>query len=565
MLTVAISDQRPEIFDLVKRAIESSREIQARCVGPNTPWTEESVGKPSNGHTGNSHRIDTLVYAPRYSDANSRLDIDEARQVLSARPQRQLQHVVLLSSTEIYHPRHSNPGLILETQPTVYRTSSNQCAEDWRRLEMLADDHSQKNDTILTVLRVSPTLVTSAKDHVSRIFSRRAGMPFFGHNPSIQLLAPEDLAQAIVRVVERQPAGVFNVGPRQVIPLRTAMARAKVRRVAVPRIVQRPLRRCFGPTGMTPIDQADFLRYSFTVSNEKIREQVGFVPTKTSAQTLFHYMTRDTAADNNGHRERENEFDDFGFDDNYLRWQGRWLFRFLENIYWRIEARGFEHVPATGGGILVGIHRGFMPFDGVMFTHLLNRYANRVPRFLMHPTLVKFPVLAEFLTKIGGVVASGGNSSVVLERGELLGVFPEGIRGAFCMYKDAYRLKRFGRDDYVKSALRHQVPIIPFVFLGPAESYPILGKLNWKWWKKHTEWPFFPITPTWPWLPLPLPTKWHVRILEPISVTSWSPEDADRPEVVRIIANQVHETIRNTINDMRQKRKSMFWGSLAKD
>jgi 1-acyl-sn-glycerol-3-phosphate acyltransferase len=123
-----------------------------------------------------------------------------------------------------------------------------------------------------------------------------------------------------------------------------------------------------------------------------------------------------------------------------------------------------------------------------------------------------------------------------------------------------------GRNDYVKFALTHQVPIIPFVYLGPAEAFPILARIDWPWWKRVTEWPFFPITPTWPWLPLPLPSKWHLKILEPISLTANnSPADAENPRVVEAIANQVREAIRRDLNDMRSRRKSVFWGSICSD
>jgi len=137
----------------------------------------------------------------------------------------------------------------------------------------------------------------------------------------------------------------------------------------------------------------------------------------------------------------------------------------------------------------------------------------------------------------------------------LLGVFPEGIRGAFRMYRDAYDLTEFGRNDYVKFAIKHDVPIVPFVFLGPAETFPIFKKVKWNWWKRQSEWPFFPITATWPLLPIPLPTKWQLRILPSIRVSS-SQDTQD------VVINKTHEQIRRLINenleDMRARRRSIF-------
>jgi hypothetical protein len=107
--------------------------------------------------------------------------------------------------------------------------------------------------------------------------------------------------------------------------------------------------------------------------------------------------------------------------------------------------------------------------------------------------LVKFPFLANYMTRLGGIVACRENAEWVLDNDELLGFFPEGIRGAFSLYRDAYKLKKFGRDEFVRMALRNRAPIVPFVTLGSAETFPILGKIEWRWFRRRTDWPFLPI------------------------------------------------------------------------
>jgi 1-acyl-sn-glycerol-3-phosphate acyltransferase len=235
----------------------------------------------------------------------------------------------------------------------------------------------------------------------------------------------------------------------------------------------------------------------------------------------------------------------------------------MDRCYWRIEARGLEHVPHHGRAVLVGIHRGFMPFDGVMMVHLLEKHVGRIPRFLMHPGLVKFPFLAPFLTNLGGIIACQKNADHVLERDEILGVFPEGIRGAFRMYKDAYTLDRFGRADFVKMAIRHRAPIVPFVFLGTAETFPILLRIESSLWKRYAEWPFIPITPTFPLLPIPLPTKWHLQVLPPLPVHEmYSRADAGDARIVSRIGNEVRDRMQHVLDTMRRRRRSIFSGSI---
>jgi 1-acyl-sn-glycerol-3-phosphate acyltransferase len=177
----------------------------------------------------------------------------------------------------------------------------------------------------------------------------------------------------------------------------------------------------------------------------------------------------------------------------------------------------------------------------------------------MHPGLVKMPFCFNLLTKLGGVIACQDNADRMLKRGELLGVFPEGIKGAFALYRDAYRLQRFGRNDFVKMALRHQAPIVPFVTIGSAEILPIVKKFEWEWWKRRTEWPCLPLTLT----PLPLPSKWHTQFLAPIEVKDvYSPEAATDPATVLAISAEVRHRMETAIERILSRRKSIFFGSV---
>jgi 1-acyl-sn-glycerol-3-phosphate acyltransferase len=254
-------------------------------------------------------------------------------------------------------------------------------------------------------------------------------------------------------------------------------------------------------------------------------------------------------------------FDDFGMDTRYIERCMRTVFKFLHDYYWRIEVQGIEHVPRVGRAVLTGIHRGFMPFDGVMDFHVIAREVGRYPRFLIHPTLLKIPVPFDF-AKLGGIKVSRENADYVLQRDELLAIFPEGIEGAFRFYREAYRLGKFGRDEYVKAALRNSAPIVPFVTVGSAEIFPIFGKIEWRWWKQYTLWPFIPITPTFP-LPLPLPTKWHTQFLPPLHIEQQYPPEAARDAAtVRAISQNVRSRMQEAIDGMLKRRKSIFFGSL---
>jgi 1-acyl-sn-glycerol-3-phosphate acyltransferase len=374
------------------------------------------------------------------------------------------------------------------------------------------------------------------------------------------LLAAADLAEAIGLAVASCAVGVFNIAPDDVVPLRHALRAAGVRRLPLPWAPQWLVRTALQRVGLAASgDQQEYLRYSWTTSNERSRGVLGMRYRVTSLAAAR--PAAPALADRGGPLNVPRRFDDFGMDEHFIRVRSQRALGFMDRRYWRIEVSGLEHIPRRGRAVLVGVHRGFMPFDGVMMVHLLEKHLGRIPRFLLHPGLVKFPFLAPFLTNLGGIIACQENADNVLGSDELLGVFPEGIRGAFRMYRKAYTLDRFGRSDFVKMALRKQAPIIPFVILGTAEMFPILGRIDWPWWKRCTEWPFIPITPTFPLLPVPLPTKWHLQVLPPVPVAC-SPDAATDARVVSRIGNEVRDRMQRALHAMRERRRSIFFGSI---
>jgi 1-acyl-sn-glycerol-3-phosphate acyltransferase len=498
--------------------------------------------------------VDTLVFAPPHPrsgrEDESLRDALAAAASLTRGP---LKHAVVVSSAAVYGASPYSTGFVDESwQPPP--THRNRVAGWWRTFEQ--EIARLLPATVLTVLRPAPLL--DGETFVSHLFRAPAAVTLSGHDPSIQLLAVEDLSAAVERALASGVPGTYNVAPAGVIPLRKAFRMASRVRIPLPRLWQRAARVPLAAAGLAwHPDHVDFIRYSTTISGNRIARELGFVPTRSSGRALAEFL-------GTGAREADDPpFDPFGQDKDYIDRYNRTLFAFLANYYWRIEAEGLESLPSTGRAVLSGPHRGFMPFDGTMLLRLAVLQRGRYVRFLIHPSLVKFPFLFDFMTKLGGIPACRENADWVLQNEEIVGIFPEGIHGAFTPYKRAYRLGKFGRDEFVKAALRNGAPIIPFATVGSAEIFPILAKVRWPWWERFTDWPYFPITPTFPLAPIPLPSKWHIRFLPALHVAdAYSRASADDPRVVREISGEVRNRIQTAIDDMLSRRRWIFFGSI---
>jgi 1-acyl-sn-glycerol-3-phosphate acyltransferase len=255
--------------------------------------------------------------------------------------------------------------------------------------------------------------------------------------------------------------------------------------------------------------------------------------------------------------------DEFGFDpelsDKVLMSALRPLYR----RWFRVQTRGLDNVPATGGALVVANHSGTIAVDSLMTQlALLDEHPARRPLRLLGANLVfSTPVISEFARKTGSTLACNADAERLLRSGEVVGVFPEGFKGVGKPYTERYKLQRFGRGGFVSAALRTGVPIIPVSIVGAEEIYPIIGNAGTL--ARLLGLPFFPLTPTFPWLgplgAIPLPSKWIIEFGEPISTDDHAPGAADDPMLVFNLTDQVRETIQHTLYQLLMQRRSVFF------
>ncbi|HEY1013624.1 MAG TPA: lysophospholipid acyltransferase family protein [Herpetosiphonaceae bacterium] len=255
--------------------------------------------------------------------------------------------------------------------------------------------------------------------------------------------------------------------------------------------------------------------------------------------------------------------DEFGLDYEFIE-LARPLLSFMYSKYWRVEAIGLENVPDSGRALLVCNHSGVLPWDGAMVgVALMNEHPSaRLLRNLHLSWFSSIPFIAPLLSRLGQVQALPANAERLLERDELVGVFPEGLKGVGKLYKDRYKLARFGRGGFVKVAVKTGAPIIPVSIIGSEEIHPHL--FDFKPLAKLLGFPYFPITPTFPWLgPLgliPLPSKWYIVFGEPIPTEEYGAKRAEDPLLISQLTEQVRSTIQATIFEKLKARPGVFLG-----
>ncbi len=241
------------------------------------------------------------------------------------------------------------------------------------------------------------------------------------------------------------------------------------------------------------------------------------------------------------------------------------LYEFLYHYWFRCEVEGIENVPATGGALLVSNHAGALPPDAAMIAKAIKEEHPR-PRPL-HLTVEHFfkgyPGLAMLVNKLGGVPAHPANVQRLLyDEQQLVLVFPEGRKGTEKLYKDRYKLRRFGRGGFVEAAMRARAPIVPIAVLGAEEAMPTFAQVGLL--KRLTGLIYFPVTPLFPHLGLLgaayLPAKFKLRFLEPVPTDRMGAEPWEDRGLVQDVADEIRARIQDELADMLATRRSVWLG-----
>ena len=252
--------------------------------------------------------------------------------------------------------------------------------------------------------------------------------------------------------------------------------------------------------------------------------------------------------------------DEYGFDTEFTERFVLAVLRPLAEKWFRIEVRGIENIPESGGALVVSNHSGTLPVDAAMTMVTVHDRTDRFLRPLGADLVFRLPIVSAMARKTGATLACNEDAERMLRGGELVGVWPEGFKGIGKPYSERYKLQRFGRGGFVSAALRTGVPIVPLSVVGAEEIYPLVGNLPVL--ARLLGVPYIPVTPLFPWLgPLglvPLPSKWLMEFGEPIRTDTLEPGAADDPMLVFNVTDQVRETIQQTLYSLLRERGSAF-------
>lgn len=230
-------------------------------------------------------------------------------------------------------------------------------------------------------------------------------------------------------------------------------------------------------------------------------------------------------------------FDPFGMHPEYVS-LGTGIAGPLYRRWFRVTSRGAEHIPKRGPAILAGNHSGTVPTDAMMLWMdvIENTDPPRVARPVADHFVPMLPYVGTLFARAGMVGGSRGNARKLLENGDILMIFPEGVPGIGKPYRDRYQLQEW-RVGHAELAIRHRAPVVPVAIIGAEEQMPQVARIEGI---SAFGIPYLPITLS----PLPLPVRYRFLYGPPIPLhRDHAPEEADDPQVVEAAARRVRDAV----------------------
>ncbi len=227
----------------------------------------------------------------------------------------------------------------------------------------------------------------------------------------------------------------------------------------------------------------------------------------------------------------------------------------LHRLYFRTACFGMDHLP-KGPAILVANHSGQLPLDGLIVASalLLDVTPGRALRVALDPRLNRMPTFLAALGRFGHVPMDRGALRALLDQGETVLVFPEGVAGLIKPYRHRYQLRPFS-PEFVEVARMTGAPIVPLAVIGAEEQY--INIANAERLTKLIGLPPVPVLPQWlvPGGQLPFPTRYRLHFAEPMRFAAGPANDDELAHRAWLVRQSVQHILQQGLRE----RRSVFW------
>ncbi len=244
------------------------------------------------------HGIDVVVHLAaivnpgRDHDLEYRVDVDGSHNILEACLAAGVRRIVVSSSGAAYGYHADSPEWLRESDPV--RGNDEFPYSRHKRLveQMLAAHRMAHPELEQVVFRIGTILGPTVRNQITALWDGPRILAIRGSDSPFVFVWVDDVAGAMARAAVDGPPGIYNVAGDGKLTVHEIAARLGKKKLTVPAStlalalrVGRALRlTVHGP------EQVGFLRYRPVLANERLKDEFGYTPARTSREAFEAYL-----------------------------------------------------------------------------------------------------------------------------------------------------------------------------------------------------------------------------------------------------------------------------------
>lgn len=230
----------------------------------------------------------------------------------------------------------------------------------------------------------------------------------------------------------------------------------------------------------------------------------------------------------------------------------------LYKSYFQVRVTGQENVEDKQY-MIISNHSGQIAIDGLMIgmAFALEVWPPRIVRPMVERFFTSLPFINKWSNECGAVLGDRENCHNLIERGESLLIFPEGVKGVAKSTPDFYKLQPFTKGFY-RMALEGKIEILPVAVIGAEETFPFVYQA--KGLAKKFGLPAAPISANY--FPLPSPIDIHIGKPIKLDLSKYNSDSSDHDLNAPI--TEIENIIQQMIDDGLKNRRDFIFKTKAK-
>jgi UDP-glucose 4-epimerase len=217
------------------------------------------------------------------------VDVNGTQNVLEAASSAGVEHVLVTSSTTAYGAFPDNPVPLSEEDPVRGAPDFSYArdkAESDRLCQLWALQHPER---VMTIVRPCIVFGPDVDNYIVRLWLRQPFRPDFGGgDPPLQFVHVDDVAEALILLLEGRHAGAFNVAADGYISTIEAADMLGLKGRRVPYKAFKRFASALWRAGVSeaPAGQLEFAIHPWVASNQKLKNATGWTPRWTSREVF---------------------------------------------------------------------------------------------------------------------------------------------------------------------------------------------------------------------------------------------------------------------------------------